>query len=50
VANLEYLNQEGSYYGQNHKFRVIPQIEGFDIDTGEQLDQARILAAGLLTL
>lgn len=50
VANLEYLNQEGSYYGKNYKFRVIPQIEGFDIDTGEQLDQARILAAGLLTL
>jgi len=50
VANLEYLNQEGSYYGRNHKFRVIPQIEGFDIDTSEQLDQARILAAGLLRL
>lgn len=50
VANLEYLNNEGSYYGRNHKFKVIPQIEGFDIDTFGQLAHARILAAGLLSI
>jgi CMP-N-acetylneuraminic acid synthetase len=49
VSNLSYLIQEGSFYGNNHKFRVISETEGLDIDTFDQLEYARFLDKALMS-
>jgi len=44
VASAAYLLENRSYYGENFKFFEVPFIDGFDIDTIEQLEFARELA------
>jgi len=45
IASASYLLENRSYYGENFKFFEVPFIDGFDIDTIEQLEFARELAS-----
>lgn len=44
VASTSYLLENRNFYGKNFKFFEVPFIDGFDIDTKEQLEFARTLA------
>ena len=46
AASINYLMQYGTFYGANQFFEAIPELEGFDIDTLDQLDMARIIEKG----
>jgi CMP-N-acetylneuraminic acid synthetase len=46
IAKAEYLLTHRSFYGPKYHFHEIPYLEGFDIDTVEQLDFARMIAKG----
>ena len=47
VASASYLLKYRSFYGKKFNFFEIPFIDGFDIDTMDQLEFARIIAKGL---
>ena len=46
VASINYLMQYVTFYGENQFFEAIPEIEGFDVDTLDQLEMARIIEKG----
>jgi CMP-N-acetylneuraminic acid synthetase len=48
IASATYLIEHRSYYGKNFNFFEIPFIDGFDIDTYEQLEFARMLIKNLV--
>lgn len=47
IARAEYLLTHQSFYGPRFQFHEIPFLEGFDIDTVEQLNLARIIDNGM---
>ena len=47
IANGNYLLTHKSFYGPTYKFHVIPFLDGYDIDTLDQLELARIIDSGM---
>lgn len=49
AASAPYLLKNDSFYGRNFKFFEVPFLDGFDIDTFEQLEFARKLVSKTLS-
>jgi CMP-N-acetylneuraminic acid synthetase len=47
IAQGDYLLAHKSFYGPNYQFHEIPFLEGYDIDTKEQLEFARLIEKGI---
>ena len=47
IAKAEYLHAHKSFYGTRFLFHEIPFLEGYDIDSIEQLDFARVIEKGM---
>lgn len=46
IATASYLIENQSFYGKKYRFHEISQLDGYDIDTVEQLNLARIIYRG----